>query len=216
MNALEWMSQCGPIAWILLLCFLLAIGVFLERMFHLRRAQIAFRYFLKGVFNVVARGNIEEAIALCDDTPGPIANLMRTAILHRNDDSDLLEAELTRMGHVEISRMERRLSVISSIAQLAPVLGLLGTFLGILEAIQAYQAQSVLVRSDDMAGALIKACATSILGLMVAIPTHGMFTLLVVRIDRIVLQMEEATSQITAFFRDGPTPPAASKGDPHG
>ena len=222
MNLLRWLEMGGPVAWIIVFCFLLALGVFFERMFHLRRAQIAFLYFLKGVFNVLRRGHVQEAISLCSDTPGPIARLALSAIEHRADSREQLEAELTRVGHQEISRMERRRSVLSVIAQLAPLMGLLGTFFGILRTVTVLRSQSPLVQVGNMTDGLVQACVTSIFGLLVALPVHTMFTLLVVRIDRIVLQMEEAASQITAFFTSefpGDAPPAdgAKNGEgPHG
>lgn len=202
MNGLKWLALGGPVAWIIAFCFLLALCVFFERMFHLRRAQIAFHYFLKGVFNVLGKGHVDEAISLCDDTPGPIARLMRTAILHRDSGDAAIAAELDAVGRTEISRMERRLVIVSTIAQIAPLLGLLGTLLGILEVVLVIRAQEPLVQSNDITDGVISAVTTSVFGLLAAIPCHAMFNLLVVRIDRIVQEMEEAASDIKAFFSE--------------
>lgn len=202
MNGLEWIRIGGPVVWVIVFCLLLAVAVFLERMFHLRRAQIAFHYFMKGVFNVLRRGNVDEAISLCDDTPGPIARLMRTAILHRDAGGDALAEELATIGRIETSRMERRLAVISTIAQMTPLLGLVGTLLGILDAVSAVRDHSPLVDAHVITDSVIKAIVTSIFGLLAAIPAHVMFNTLVVRIDRIVQEMDEATSDIKAFFAD--------------
>ena len=71
--------------WIILVCGLGAIGIFLERMLHLRRAAISHRDFLLGVRNVLDRGNADEAIQICEEAPGPVPALIRAAILHRHE-----------------------------------------------------------------------------------------------------------------------------------
>ncbi len=199
MIGFNWFVAGGPVGWIILLCFLLALAVFLERLLHLRRAQIHYRDFLQGVFNVLEKDHIDEAVAICEETPGPVACLLRTAILHRQAPRETLRDELDNAGRAEISRMERRLVVIATIAQLTPLLGLLGTLLGMLETVLVLREQTPLVQATDMTDGLLRALITSAAGLMVAIPCYAMFNLLVVRIDRIVLEMEQACSEIVAF-----------------
>ena len=91
--------------------------------------------------------------------------------------------------------MERRLSLLSLIAQTTPLLGLLGTVLGILKALIAYRANLPLVETSTVADALITAAITTAGGLIVAIPAHFGFNLLLVKIDRLIIDMKEACSQ---------------------
>lgn len=190
----------GPILWVLLACGILAFGVFVERALYLHRARIKSDDFLKGIFNVLGRRNITEALAICEDTPGPVAYIVKTAILHRNDDRDTLREVIEDVGGGEISRMERRLVVVATVAQISPLLGLLGTVIGMVHSLVVLQSQTPLIHSADVLGSMMSALVTTGAGLMVAIPCYAAFNLLVVKIDRIVLDMERTSSEMVAFL----------------
>jgi biopolymer transport protein ExbB len=214
MHGSNWLSEGGPVIWIILFCGAMALAVFAERLFHLRRAHIQYRDFLKGVFNNLDRDHVNEAVMICEETPGPVASLLRTAILNRHEPRETIGEALDHVGRAEISRLERRLVVLATLAQVTPLLGLLGTFLGLIETVLTLREQAPLVQSADITDGLLRALIASAAGLMVAIPCYGMFNLLVVRIDRIVLDMEQASSEILAFVtaRLSPNPGGA----PHG
>jgi biopolymer transport protein ExbB len=190
----------GPILWIILFGGALAFGVFIDRALYLHRARIRSDDFLKGIFTVLRRKNVTEALAICEDTPGPVAYIVKTAILHRNDSKDTLREVVDDIGGAEISRMERRLVVVATVAQISPLLGLLGTVIGMVESLIVMQAQTPLIHSADVLGGMMSALITTGAGLMVAIPCYAAFNLLVVKIDRIVLDMERTASEVVAFL----------------
>ncbi len=190
----------GPVFLIICLAGLAALAIFLERIVKLRQARIRYEDFLNGVFNILEKGKVREATALCDDSPGPVVRLMRAAILHRDEPRDALRQILDNTGRTEISRMERRLAALSTITQATPLLGLLGSLLGILGTVQTMRGELPLVQTLDITGGLVRALVTSIAGLAVAIPSFVMYNILVVRIDRIVLDMEQASGDILAFM----------------
>ncbi|MBR1920643.1 MAG: MotA/TolQ/ExbB proton channel family protein, partial [Kiritimatiellae bacterium] len=74
----------GPVFWLLVVLAIAAVVIFFERFFELRRAQIDWQDFIKGVVNILAGGNADEALAICEDTAVPIANVVATAIRHRD------------------------------------------------------------------------------------------------------------------------------------
>lgn len=197
---LDLLKQGGPVLWVIFGSGVLAFGVFVERALHLHRARIKSEDFLKGIMNIVGRENITEALAICDDTPGPVAYIVRTAILHRDGGRDEIRDAVGNASLAEISRMERRLVVLATVAQSAPLLGLLGTVLGMVESLLTLQAQAPLIQSADLMGGLIRALITTAAGLTVAVPCYAAFNLLVVKIDRVVLDMERATSEIIPFL----------------
>ena len=201
MAVLELLSLGGPVSWIIVLGGAVAFGVFIERSFSLHRARIRYSDFLNGIFNVLSKGNIKEALALCDETPGPVAYLVKVAILYREADKEDLYRTLQDAAAAEISRMERRLVVITTIAQLAPLLGLLGTILGILDGALTLKAQGPLVQSANLLDGLLLALSTTAVGLAVAIPCYAAFNLLVIKIDRIVLDMERTRYEMVAFLK---------------
>lgn len=200
---MEFMRQGGPIMWIIAGCGVAALFVFVERSLHLHRARIKADDFLKGIFNIVRRENITEAITICEETPGPVAYLVKTAILHRQDEKEAIRAAVADASHAEISRMERRLVVLATVGQIAPLLGLLGTVLGMLQSLLAMQHDAPLVHAADVMGGLRQALLTTAAGLSVAIPCYAAFNLLVIKIDRIVLDMERAASETIAFLKGG-------------
>jgi len=190
----------GPVLWICLACGLVAFVVFIERSLHLHRARIKSEDFLKGIFNILKRGNDREAVTICEETPGPVAYIVKTAILHRQDTKAAIQEAVENAGLSEVSRMERRLVVIATVAQIAPLLGLLGTVLGMIDMLFVIQQQAPLIQSADVALPLMRALAATAAGLTVAIPCYVAFNMLVVKIDRIVLDMERAKSEVVAFL----------------
>jgi biopolymer transport protein ExbB len=196
----ELLKPGGAILWIILGCGVVAFGVFVERALHLHRARIRSDDFLKGIFNIVSRNNIEEALTICDETPGPVAHIVKIAVQNRDDAKEDIRSAVEDASLAEISRMERRLVVIATVAQISPLLGLLGTVLGMVESVLIMQHQVPLIQSADVMAGLMKALVTTAAGLTVAIPCYAAFNLLVVKIDRIVLDMERAASEIVAFL----------------
>ena len=186
----ELLRQGGLIVWILLISGVTAFAVFVERALHLHRARIKTDDFLKGICNILGRKNIQEAIAICEDTPGPVAHIVKAAILHRSDSKDRMQAAVDDAGISEISRMERRLVVVATVAQLAPLFGLLGTVVGMVETLIAMQGNANLIQTTDVTSGMLHALVATAAGLTVAIPCHAAFNLLVVKIDRLVLDME--------------------------
>jgi len=201
--SLELLRMGGPVLWVILGAGLVAFFVFVERAIHLHRARIRADDFLKGIFNILRRQNADEALTICDDTPGPVACVVRTAILRRRERKESLQASIEESRLAEISRMERRLVVIATVAQIAPLLGLLGTVLGMVEAVLAMYQQAPLIHSADVLGGAVRALVTTAAGLTVAIPCYAAFNLLVVKIDRIVVDMDRAALEIAAFLAEG-------------
>ena len=200
MGVFNLFSLGGSVSWAIAASGLLALGVFIERSLSLHRARIRYSDFLNGMFNVLSQGNIKEALALCDETPGPVAYLVKMAILYRDAGKEDLHRTLKDAAAAEISRMERRLVVIATVAQMAPLLGLFGTVLGILDGAMALHLQGPLVHGANLVDGLLLALATTAIGLGVAIPCYAAFNLLVVKIDRIVLDMERTRYEIVAFL----------------
>src|SRR6059036_4373780 len=119
--------------WLLLALSAVVIVVFIERLLHYHRAQINSMEFLNGVRNVLKRDNVVEALSICDATPGPVARLVKTAILNRDHGRERVREALEEAGLAEVPRLEEKLNLLATIAQLAPLLGLLGTMLGFMK-----------------------------------------------------------------------------------
>ena len=191
----------GPVFWILTVLAAVAVITYFERLIDLRRAQIDYQDFLKGVVNVLDAGNADEALAICDDTPAPVAQVVATAIRHRGGSARLLREAVDSQGRAEIGRLDRRLAALAIIGQAAPLLGLLGTVLGFIKTVIAANAQPLVSRADLLNGSM-EALVSAALGLAVAILVAVMYGSLRVRLDRTVVDLEAAASQIVGHIAE--------------
>lgn len=189
----------GPIFWILIVMAIAAIIVFLERFFELRRAQVDYEDFVKGVINVLERGNETEALAICEDTAVPVANVVATAIRHRHGSARLLREAVDSQGRAEIGRLDRRLAALAIIGQTAPAIGLLGTLIGFIRAVLLVNSGELISRAS-LVGLSMEALVAAVLGLVVSIPVAIMYGILRVRMDRLIVDLEAAASRIVGYL----------------
>jgi biopolymer transport protein ExbB len=186
----------GPVIWLILIAAAIAIAVFIERVLHCHRAQINSAEFLNGVRNVLKRDNIVEAISICDATPGPVARLVKTAILNRDHGRERVREAVEEAGLAEVPLLEEKLNLLATIAQIAPLLGLLGTILGFIEIFSQLQESGLYAHVGQLAQGVWKALICAAAGIAVAIPSHTGYNYLVSRINKIVLDMEQAAAEI--------------------
>ena len=197
----EILQLGGPVLWLEFLLGLLALCVFLERSLSLHRARVDATDFLQGIFNAVKRGNANEAAALCEETPGPVARLALVAVRRGAETSgDRLAADLEAAGRDESARLRRRLSTLALAARIAPLLGLLGTAAGLFRAVSIWRAALPYATFAGVADSLLSATVTTVAGLAIAIPTHVAHSVLADKVDRLELDMRAAASECTFFF----------------
>ena len=192
----------GPIFWILVVMAIVAVITYIERMVDLRRARIDYMDFLKGVFNVLDAGNADEALAICEDTAAPVANVVATAIRNKGGSERALRDAVDSQGRAEICRLDRRLAALAIIAQTAPLIGLLGTVVGFVKTVLAANASEIVSRVDLVGGAM-SALQSTAFGLVVTITAMVMYGSLRVRLERTTVELEAAASQIVAYMCAG-------------
>ena len=173
-----------------------AIVVFIERFLHFHRAQINSTEFLNGVRTVLKRENVVEALSICDATPGPVARLVKTAVLNRDHGRERVREALEEAGLAEVPRLEEKLNLLATIAQIAPLIGLLGTVLGFIHTFSGMQQDGLYAHVGQLSKGIWEALVCAAAGLAVAIPTHAGYNYLVSRVNSIVLDMERAATEI--------------------
>ena len=186
----------GLMAWLLLFMSAVVMVVFVERLLHYHRAQINSAEFLNGVRNVLKRDNVVEALSICDATPGPVARLVKTAILNRDRGREGVRDALEEAGLLEVPRLEDKLNLLATIAQIAPLMGLLGTVMKFMGMFRELQASGAFATPNLLAGGIWGALICMAAGLAVAIPTYAGYNYLVNRVNSIVLDMEKASTEI--------------------
>lgn len=199
-SPLRMLFAGGPMIWVLLLTGAFGAAYFIERLVYYHRAQISASEFLAGMRNVLKNENVVEALAICDATPGPVARLVKTAILNREQERELIRESLEDAGLVEVPRLEKRLNLLATVAQIAPLMGLLGTVLGFIRVFRYIQEEGAWVHAGQMAAGVWEGLVCTALGLAVAIPCYAGYNYLVGRVNEIVLDMEKATSEIVTIL----------------
>jgi biopolymer transport protein ExbB len=188
----------GPVFWLLATLAVAAVVIFFERFLELRRVQIDWQDFVKGVINVLASGNADEALAICEDTAVPVANVVATAIRHRDASARVLREAVDSQGRAEIGRLDRRLAALAIIGQIAPLLGLLGTVVGFIKTVLLVNSQELVARAD-LLNSSMEALLAAALGLGVAIPVAVMYGMLRTRMNRFVSDLEAAATLVVNY-----------------
>jgi biopolymer transport protein ExbB len=190
------LSRDGLVLWLILLVSAVAIVVFIERFLHFHRAQINSTEFLNGVRTVLKRDNVVEALSICDATPGPVARLVKTAIVNRDHGRERVREALEEAGLAEVPRLEEKLNLLATIAQIAPLLGLLGTVLGFTDLFKGIEEAGLHAHVGVLSKGVWQALICTAAGLAVAIPAHVGYNYLVSRVNSIVLDMERAATEV--------------------
>jgi biopolymer transport protein ExbB len=189
----------SAVSWVLLAMAAAALITYFERLFDLRRAQIDYQDFLKGVINILDAGNVNEALAVCEDTGAPVANVIATAIRNRDASDIVLHDAVNSQGKAEAGRLDRRMAALAIIAQISPLIGLLGTVIGFIRTVRLVNAQELVSRAE-LLDASMESLVAAALGLAVAIPVSVMYGSLRVRLERTVVELEAAASQIVGYL----------------
>ena len=182
--------------WLILIAAATAFVVFVERALFCHRSQINSAEFLNGVRTVLKRDNVVEAVSICDATPGPVARIVKTAILNRDKGRERVREAVEEAGLVEVPQLEEHLNLLATIAQIAPLMGLLGTILGFIDVFRQLQVGRPLREHPGLSGGIWQALICAAAGIAVAIPAHAGYNYLVSRVNKIVLDMERAAGEI--------------------
>jgi biopolymer transport protein ExbB len=207
-------ARGGPMIVVLLGLGLTGLVIFIERVLYLHRAQIRAKAFLDGIRNILGKRRLVEALTVCEETPGPVAAVVKAALLHADSDAATLRFHVQEAAIVELPALERRLGAMASLAQVAPLVGLLGTALGMIATFVAFNRDyaTASALSRGMWQAMLSAAG----GLMVAIPAHLARHFLQGRIRAIVGDIEWAGNEIMRYllteYRAGPA--GAGNGPP--
>jgi biopolymer transport protein ExbB len=195
---LSLFAKGGPMIWVLMVIGFVGLVIFIERILFLHRGQIRSTAFISGIKNILTKRRIVEALTVCEETPGPVAAVTKAALLHADDDADKMRYYVQEAAVVELPALERRVGAIAAIAQVAPLVGLLGTVLGMTTTFLAFERDyaTASVLSKGMWQALLSTAAS----LMIAIPAHLAHHFLVGRVKAIVRDVEWAGNEIMKYL----------------
>ena len=186
--------------WVLVLMAVIALVLFIERTFYLHRGQIRSTAFVDGIKNILAKRRIVEALTLCEETPGPVAAVVKAALIHAHDDETRMRYAVQEAAVVELPALERRLGSIAAIAQVAPLVGLLGTVLGMATTFHQFMQGGQYATAQALSVGMWQALLATAGSLTVAIPAHLAYHFLHGRVRSLVRDIEWAGNETMRYL----------------
>lgn len=196
---LDWLVKGGPIMIPILLCSVFALAIIIERFIYLQKAKIDTKKFMDDISTSLKRNRIMEAIDLCEQTPGPVANILKAGILKHDRTRHEIREAIEDRGLHEIPKLEKNIGLLATIAHISPLLGLLGTVTGMVRAFQIVQEKATTlhpVTPGDLAGGIWEALITTVAGLIVAIPALAAYNYFVSRVNNFILEIETSATDL--------------------
>lgn len=201
--------------WVLLGLGVLAVMLFVERTLYLHRGQIGAKAFVDGIKNILGKRRLVEALTVCEETPGPVAAVVKAALLQADAPAELMRFHVQEAAVVELPALERRLGAIAAVAQVAPLVGLLGTILGMTTTFLAFEQSGNYAMASALSAGMWQALLATAASLMIAVPAHLAHHFLVGRVRSLVRDIEWSGNEIMKYllseYREPrPTGPASS------
>jgi len=192
--------QGGIFMWPILLFSLIALAVIIERLIVFHRAKVNVNEFLTKVRKaLLVNRNVKEAIKVCEQYRGPVASVTKAGLLRYGHDREDIEKTIENAALYELDRLERRLSILATTANVEPMLGFLGTVSGMIKSFGTL-ATSGLSNPGAVAAGISEALITTAAGLIIAIPAQIAFNYYTTTVTRFVRDIETASNMLLETF----------------
>lgn len=195
----------GAVMWPILLCSVFALAITIEKFWFLHKISIDAQGFLRDILEKMKHHDTKEALAICDNTNSPVANIIKAGILKYDRPKQRIIEAIEDASLYEIPKMQKNLSALATIAHIAPLLGILGTLTGMINCFQVIQARAsnfYPVSAGNLAGGIWEALLTTVAGLIVAIPTFVVYNYFTSRINHLILDMEKISTELVNFLTE--------------
>jgi biopolymer transport protein ExbB len=198
----ELIGKGGPLIWLLIGSLILAGAVFLERLFYYHRAAMNTAEFLSGIASLIRRKNYAEAMQECVATRVPVGRVMHAVLLRHHAPREHLKEIAQEAGQLEVPRLERYVAIVNAIAHGAPLIGLLGTMVGLLDSFTGLSTGTVAATPADVARGVYNGLTMAALGIGVSIPAYIFHSYLVAKARHLMHDMERAGVEIINLIED--------------
>lgn len=186
--------------WVLLLISLIGFIIFVERTLFLHRGQIRSMDFIDGIKNLLRKRRLVEAMTVCEETPGPLANIVKAALLHHGRGEAVMRGAIQEAAILEIPLLERRVGTIAVIARISPLVGLFGTLLAAIQILYRLNADGAYANSADYAGLMGQALITTATGIAIGIMAQVAYNFLWGRVRALVHDIEFVGQHLLQFL----------------
>jgi biopolymer transport protein ExbB len=189
----EFLAKGGVLVGPILFCSVVALALFLERLIRLGRVKVRGNGLVSSVSTHLKNGEDHQAYEAVKKDPSPMGRILTQAMEVKDQDRETLEAVLVHATEAETRELSRYLQALATIGNITPLLGLLGTVLGMIKAFMVIQQMGGKVNAAVLAGGIWEAMLTTALGLAVALPTMVAHSYLSARVDRYEAQLQDGT-----------------------
>ena len=197
---LDLFYKGGPLMYPLLFGSVLMIAIIVERGYHFIRARVN-RRFVETVINTIEEGDLERAQCIARECRGPVAAIIETALRYRSYTQDVVENKISLRGDQELKRLSKNLHLLELTGKIAPMIGLLGTVIGMVEAFREVSAVKNFVDPSLLAGGIWEALITTVAGLFVGIPALVFYHLYSNKVKATAFSMKHIGEDIMSMTR---------------
>ena len=190
MSLWELFTKGGWLMWPLLILGGITVFIFVERYLAIRKASVMDMNFMNRIRDYISDGKIRSAIDLCRKTNTPIARMIEKGIGRIGRPMGDIQSAIENVANLEVSKLENGLPFLATIAGGAPMIGFLGTVLGMVQTFMDMSAAGGTVDMSLLSSGMYVAMVTTVAGLIVGIPAYFGYNYLVARIEKLVFQME--------------------------
>lgn len=203
MNLFEIFLKGGYIMWFILISSIVGLAVVIDRFIVLRKAKINVPAFMVRIRGFIKKKDISGAISYCMQEKSPVANIVRKGLKKYKYGHDRVKDAIENAGSQEISKLEKGLPVLASVAGIAPLLGFLGTVTGMIQAFMTIQDLAGAANPSDLAGGIWEALITTAFGLIVGIPALALYNYFLSSVKKLVGEMETVANDVIDVIQEG-------------
>ena len=202
MNFFEIFLKGGYVMWLILACSVLGLSVVIDRFLVLRKAKINVPAFMVRLRGLIKKKDISGAVSVCMEEQSPIANIVRKGLKKYKYGHDRVKDAIENAGKQEIIIMEKGLSILATVAGIAPLLGFLGTVTGMITAFMTIEDLAGSANPSDLAGGIWEALITTAFGLIVGIFALAFYNYFLSKVKRLVGDMETVANDVVDTIQD--------------
>lgn len=198
---MDLLQKGGVIMVIILGISFVGLMIIIERLIYFRRIRVDEAKMLNRIKITLEKGHFDEALSICENNPSPFTNLMRVGIENRRFERPAIKELILEAANQEVPKLERFLSALGTIAHVAPLLGLLGTVTGNIEAFGVLGSFGAVGDPSLLAKGISEALLTTAAGIIVSIPALGFYNYLVSKVNHMIIQMENRVNEMLLILR---------------
>ena len=198
---IELLQKGGFIMAVIVLLSLVGTIIIIERLLFFRKIRVDEEKMISRLNAALEKGHFDEAVSICENNPAPITNLMKVGIEHRNFTESEIKESIMNAANLEIPRLERFLPALGTVAHIAPLLGLLGTVTGNIDAFGVLGQFAAGGDPRALANGIAEALITTAAGIVVAVPAIIFYNHLVSKVNHIIIRLENRVGELVLLLK---------------